>query len=113
MPDLLLAPVGGGAPFISPDLGAAVQPVVKSGYTIAMAIGVPGAADPADRDSCNTVVAADLINNYTATGEPTSPNGTGTRFFYTNTLGTIFQNTAAIAQADGFLAPAAPAVPIG
>lgn len=96
--DLALAPVGGGAPFISPDLGGAA-PVQKSGYTIALVAGAPTAN--ATVDACNTVVAGDLVSNWVATAEPLSAGATGTRFFWVGTLGTIFADTAAIVQADG------------
>jgi len=113
MPDLFIAPLNGGAPFISPDLGAGVS-VIKSGYTVTMDAGTPPAVDPADRASCNGVAAGDLVNSYYGTAQPTSHNGTGTRFFWTNTLGTIFEDPdTAIGATVGFGLPAAPAVPIG
>jgi type IV pilus assembly protein PilA len=114
MPDLYLPPDDGGAPFISPDLGEAIS-VVKSGYTVTMDAGTPPAADPADRDSCSSVAAADLVSSYYGTANPTAFNGTGSRYFWVNTLGTVFQSTtAAIAETAGFAAPApADGVPIG
>jgi type IV pilus assembly protein PilA len=114
MPGLLAPPTGGGAPFISPDLGAAAS-VVKSGYTVTMAGGTPAAASAATIVACNGVTAATLVSSFYATGIPTSFNGTGTRYFWTNTLGTIFQDVSgAIAVTTGFLAPtAATSVPIG
>jgi type IV pilus assembly protein PilA len=96
--DLAAAPVGGGAPFISPDLGG-VPPVQKSGYEIELVAGAPTAV--ATIDACNTVVAADLVSNWVATAEPLSAGATGTRFFWVGTLGTIYADTAAIVQADG------------
>ena len=87
--DLYIAPTG-GTPFISPDLGAA-DSVTKSGYTINMTGTAP--ANAATIDACNGILAADLDGSYIATGVPTALGSTGTRFFWTNTLGTIFQNT--------------------
>ncbi len=55
--DLAVLPVGGGAPFISPDLGAA-DPVEKSGYTVTLAPAGDGVASTATAPTCNTVPAA-------------------------------------------------------
>ncbi len=114
LPNLLTQPTSGGAPFISPDLGAAAS-VTKSGYTVTMGGGTPAAANAATLISCNAVAAATLVSSYYGTAVPTSFNGTGTRYFFTNTLGTIFQDsTAAIAETVGFVKPvAATAIPIG
>jgi prepilin-type N-terminal cleavage/methylation domain-containing protein len=76
-------------PFISPDLGASAT-VTKSGYIVYME-GVD-AANPAELDACNTVAAADLDGSYWANAQPSAPLSTGTRYFWTNTLGTIFQH---------------------
>lgn len=111
MPSLLVAPAGGGAPFISPDLGAAAS-VDKSGYTVTMAAGSD--AEAATTDACNTVAAADLASSYYATANPLTLNATGTRYFWTNTLGTIYQDlTTPIGDTVGNTAPAAGPVPIG
>ena len=94
-PDLVVlgtAPVGGGTPFISPDLGVAA-PVTKSGYSITM-VG-PAAAPPATIVACNGAAAATLAAGYYANADPASLGSTGTRFFWTNTLGTVYQDTAA------------------
>ena len=80
----------GGTPFISPDLGLAGT-VTKSGYTIVMTGEAPAAT--ASLDACNLVAAADLSGSYTATADPTSPGSTGVRYFWTNTLGTIYTDT--------------------
>ena len=96
-PDLVLlgtAPIGGGTPFISPDLGV-VGPVSKSGYLVNM-IG-PASVPPATMDSCNLAGnAATLAAGYYANANPASLGSTGTRFFWTNTLGTVYQDTAAV-----------------
>ena len=110
MTDLLLVPATGGAPFISPDLGAAAS-VDKSGYTVTMAAGSDG--DPATLPACNTVAGADLISSYYATADPVSPGASGTRYFWTNTLGTIYTSpTLPIADTVGNAAPAAGPLPL-
>jgi prepilin-type N-terminal cleavage/methylation domain-containing protein len=94
------APASGGAPFISPDLMVAT-PLTKSGYDVDMA---EGTVDPGDASlpACNEVAAADLASSYYASAEPTTPGSTGVRYFWTNTLGTIFTNsTTAIGSTDG------------
>jgi prepilin-type N-terminal cleavage/methylation domain-containing protein len=110
LPDLFKAPLN-GTPFISPDLGAAAT-VNKSGYSITMVGTDPTTA--AQDDACNTVVAADLKGGFYANADPTSFNSTGTRYFWTNTLGTIYQDTSAtIAETVSTSAPTqATAVPL-
>jgi type IV pilus assembly protein PilA len=89
------APAAGGTPFISPDLGVAA-PVTKSGYSVSMT--GPVAAPPATLDACNGAGAATLAAGFYATANPLSAGSTGTRFFWTNTLGTVYQHTAAVAS---------------
>jgi type IV pilus assembly protein PilA len=86
------APTTGGTPFISPDLGVSASPVTKSGYSIVMTgpVAVPAATLPA----CNGAAAATLAAGFYANGNPLSAGSTGTRYFWTNTLGTVFQDTA-------------------
>ena len=88
LPMLGLAPAG-SVPFLSPDLATAVS-VDKSGYRVTMVEG--SEASPATIVACNTVPAADLYTSYTATAFPTSAGTTGTRFFWTNALATIYQS---------------------
>ena len=94
--DLGTAPDGGSG-FISPDLGKAA-PVVKSGYEVEL-VGAEDAVEVSDADAtCNGVVAESA---YFAKAKPQTHNGTGTRYFATDTRGTIFQDTAEeIAEAD-------------
>jgi len=87
--DLALAPTG-GTPFISPDLGAS-DVVTKSGYVVEL-VGTAPATD-ATMDACNGVDNAALAGSYVATADPTSLGSTGTRYFWTNTLGTIYTDT--------------------
>jgi len=78
----------GGTPFVSPDLSAA-ETVAKSGYRLAMTNGTEALA--ATQNGCNASgVAADLYSSYYATNDPLSYNLTGRRWFWTNTLGTIY-----------------------
>ena len=85
------APAGSN-PFISPDLSAGAT-VMKTGYTLTMARG--SEATPAALDGCNPLgTAAVLFSSYYAKADPQTLNTTGTRWFWTNSLGTIFQSTA-------------------
>lgn len=102
--DLAIAPASGGAPFISPDLGAGAS-VEKSGYTVTMDAGSDGAAGSVD--ACNGVAGGDLISSYYATADPITVGSTGVRYFWTNTLGTIYADpAAAIADTVGNEPPA-------
>lgn len=91
LPTLGTPPSSGGAPFISPDLSAD-QFVEKSGYTIEL----QGAIDATTTDTapCNdgegSVSSGSLVSAYYAYADPTSPGSTGARYFWTNTLGTIY-----------------------
>jgi prepilin-type N-terminal cleavage/methylation domain-containing protein len=96
--DLATPPLSGGAAYISPDLS--VNGVEKSGYFVTLNLGNPGVVGT--QDGCNGVAAASLNSNFFATAEPSTPGGTGTRFFWIGTGGTIFADTAAIAATDGF-----------
>ena len=105
------APSGGGAPFISPDLSvaAAGDSLAKSGYAITMdqAAGADDGNDPA----CNAVAAGLLNSAYYVFADPVTPNSTGVRFFWTNTLGTIYTHTATLSAEDaGNEAPGAGSV---
>jgi prepilin-type N-terminal cleavage/methylation domain-containing protein len=109
-PDLA-APTAGGAPFISPDLFSA-SPVTKSGYTVALAAGTDG--NPGSLDACNGVVGANLISAYYVNADPVTAGSSGVRYFWTNTLGTIFWDQATIAHTEGLTSPTltAPAGPL-
>jgi prepilin-type N-terminal cleavage/methylation domain-containing protein len=110
--DLLIPPVTGGAPFISPDLGVGAPTVDKSGYTIDMERGNPDGIAPTSviNDSCSVGNGgpgfAALTSSWYANAVPINPNSTGTRYFWTNTLGTIFvDSTAPIPDTTGNVAP--------
>ena len=80
----------GGSAFISPDLGASTS-VTKSGYSVSMT-GTTATGGSA----CNG--ATGLASGYHAWADPVSTS-TGTRYFFTNTTGTIWQATASIGSA--------------
>src|SRR5262245_34513524 len=92
--DLAKPPAGSSAGFISPDLKA--DPSIKSGYTVSLFKD----PDPATVDigtaaaTCNTS-ASIPASSYGANADPVTVGGTGTRYFATDTRGTIFQATAA------------------
>ena len=91
--DLFLAPVGGTG-FISPDL--ATNGITKSAYVITLAAGTNPVAALVTlaAATCNTS-ANNAMSGYFVTGDPVTPGTSGTRFFGTDTRGTIFQDTAA------------------
>ena len=76
----------GGSAFISPDLGASAT-VTKSGYSVSMT------GSSATGTSCTGVT--NLASGYRAWADPVSTS-TGTRYFFTNTTGTIWQSTSSI-----------------
>lgn len=85
-------PAPTGAAFISPDLGGAAV-VDKSGYRLTLEEGSEAMA--AIRDGCNpSGTAANLFSSYVASNQPFAPGLTGTRWFWTNSLGTIYASTA-------------------
>src|SRR5262249_57563160 len=91
--DLVKGPTSGGAGFISPDLKA--DPSTKSGYSVAL-LKDPGSSTKqigTAGDTCNSSSSA-AFSAYQATADPVTPGGTGTRYFATDTRGTIFQATA-------------------
>ena len=89
--------VGNATPFISPDLGISGT-VTKSGYSVVMT--GPAASPAASLNACNGAAAATLAGGYYANANPLTPGSTGTRYFWTNTLGTVYQNTAAAIAHD-------------
>ena len=88
LPILGSAPPG-SVPFLSPDLSATAI-LDKSGYRVTMIEGSEATA--AALNGCNpSGLAADLFTSYYATANPLAPGISGSRFFYTNSLGTIYQ----------------------
>jgi type IV pilus assembly protein PilA len=94
----------GGSAFISPDLGGGAT-ATKSGYTIGMdGTDVSGAA-------CNATGSVGLASGYHSWANPVS-SSTGTRFFGTNTTGTIWQSTATLSSMSDSATPGSPATAI-
>ena len=77
----------GGSAFLSPDLAQAPS-VTKSGYTVSMT-GTAATGSTA----CNGSSA--LASGFRAWADPISMT-TGTRHFFTNTTGTIWQTTSSV-----------------
>ena len=85
--DTLGSGPSGGSAFLSPDLSAATS-VLKSGYNVSMTgTAATGLA------ACNGSTA--LATGFHAWADPASTS-TGTRYFFTNTTGTIWQSTSSI-----------------
>jgi prepilin-type N-terminal cleavage/methylation domain-containing protein len=83
-------PTAGGQPFLSPDLAVA-SPVVKSGYSISYA--VIGTA--VNTQTCVTAITT-ASPQYFGAAAPVASGTTGTRFFGTSELQTIFEDTVAV-----------------
>jgi type IV pilus assembly protein PilA len=92
--DLVLPATGTRQSFLSPDLSA--NGVTKSGYTVTLAMdaaaGVFNVISPAG--TCNAS-AGQPVSSYFAKADPVSVGTTGTRYFATDTRGTIFFATGA------------------
>jgi len=89
-------PTGSTQAFVSPDIATSASgtTVVKSGYTVALTDG--GTAVVTGVLSCNGGLAVN--SGYGANADPVSTS-TGTRYFASDSRGTIFfSNTATIAQ---------------
>ena len=90
--DLVKAPTGSSQGFISPDLN--VNSVSKSGYYVSIAKdGSVGVANMSSVAVCNGAVGVPA-SSYFAKADPVTPGGTGTRYFATDTRGTIFYDLA-------------------
>ena len=98
--DVLATGPSGGAGFISADLSFAAT-VTKSGYVVGMTgSGASGTA-------CNG--AAALASGYHVWADPVS-SLTGSRYFGTNKVGTIWQSTATLSGMTDSGTPGSPAV---
>lgn len=92
--DLVLPPSGSTQGFISPDLKS--NGVTKSGYTITMAAdATTGTTAMSSVTPCNAATGVPS-SSYFASAAPVTAGGTGTRYFATDTRGTIFYSSAAI-----------------
>jgi prepilin-type N-terminal cleavage/methylation domain-containing protein len=87
--DLVKVPASGGQGFISPDLKT--TGITKSGYNVTIAADANAVALVNPPTTCNTTTP---VGSYWAKADPVTLNGTGTRFFATDTRGTIFQDLA-------------------
>jgi type IV pilus assembly protein PilA len=94
--DLVTAPTGSSQGFISPDLST--NGVTKSGYNVSIAAdGATGVTNIGTTTACNGTVTQPK-SSYWANADPATPGGTGTRYFATDTRGTIFYGSATIAN---------------
>ena len=92
--DLVTPPANSTQGFISPDLKT--NGVTKSGYTVTLAkdgsSGVTNISSPAS--TCNNS-SKQPASSYFANADPVTAGGTGTRYFATDTRGTIAQDSTA------------------
>jgi len=94
---ILADPPPSMAGFISPDLGYA-DIVNKSGYELTMDAGTDGS--PAPTNGCNPLgLASDLTSSFWIENQPHS-TATGSRWFYSNTLGAIYFDSADVFDAE-------------
>jgi type IV pilus assembly protein PilA len=105
--DLVKAPQNSTQGFISPDLKS--NGVTKSGYVVTIAKdGTSGVMAIGGTTICGNAVTQPQ-SSYFAKADPVTVGGTGTRYFGTDTRGTIWQNTAATLPnpivATGTIAP--------
>ena len=92
--DLQLKPSGSTQGFVSPDLKS--NGVTKSGYTVSLAKdGASGTTDIGTAAATCNGSAGTPASSYWAGADPVTPGGTGTRYFATDTRGTLFFTTAA------------------
>ena len=83
--DILGTGPSGGSAFISPDLGATAT-ATKSGYSVSMT-----GTSQTGATACNG--STNLASGYHSWADPVSTS-TGTRYFFTNTTGTIWQGAS-------------------
>ena len=89
--NLVTAPTGSSQGFISPDLN--VNAVTKSGYVVTLAKdATAGVTIIGTTAACNGAVTQPVSSFY-ASANPLTPGGTGTRYFATDTRGTIWNAT--------------------
>jgi type IV pilus assembly protein PilA len=94
--DVLGTGPSGGLGFLSPDLAQAPS-VTKSGYTVSLSGTLVSGGT-----ACNG--ATSLASGFHAWADPMSTN-TGTRYFFTNTTGTVWQLTASGSAGSDTAAP--------
>ena len=104
--DLAKTPAGSSQGFISPDLKT--DPSVKSGYTVSLAADVAGSANVGlGTTTCNQPVTQP-VSSFEAWADPVTPGSTGTRYFATDTRGTIFYSNTATMTAAAIATGATP-----
>src|SRR5215467_8356828 len=87
--DLVKPPTGSSQGFVSPDLST--NGVTKSGYTVTLAKNqATGTKDIGTASATCNASAGQPASSYNATAVPVTPGGTGTRYFGTDTRGTLF-----------------------
>jgi type IV pilus assembly protein PilA len=92
--DLVKPPSGSTQGFISPDLKS--NGVTKSGYNVSIAAdGASGTVSIGTAAGTCNASAGTPASSYWAGADPVTPGGTGTRYFATDTRGTLFFATAA------------------
>jgi type IV pilus assembly protein PilA len=92
--DLALAPSGSSQGFISPDLKS--NGVTKSGYVVTLAKdGASGVSDIGTAAGTCNASGGTPASSYHSGAVPVTAGGTGTRYFASDTRGTIFFDTAA------------------
>jgi prepilin-type N-terminal cleavage/methylation domain-containing protein len=89
--DILGTGPSGGSAFLSPDLAQAPS-VAKSGYIVSLT----GTAASGGAAACNG--STSLTSGFHVWADPINST-TGTRYFFTNTTGTIWQGTTAMGAA--------------
>ena len=93
--DMQLKPTGSTQGFVSPDLKS--NGVSKSGYAVNLAQdATSGTQVMSTVTPCVSGLTGALASSYFAEAHPVTVGGTGTRYFFTNTTGTIWQATASI-----------------
>ena len=107
--DLFKSPSSGGAGFISPDLmPTSGSTVLKSGYNVTMAQDATAGTQVMSSVTPCVAVTGALQSSYYASATPVTAGGTGTRYFATDTRGTIFQGVAAADVANPIPSTATP-----
>jgi type IV pilus assembly protein PilA len=90
--DLVKAPSNSTQGFISPDLNS--NGVTKSGYNVSIAVdAASGVQAIGGTTVCGNTVTQPQ-SSYVGSANPVTPGGTGTRYFASDTRGTIWQDTA-------------------
>ena len=105
--DLVKAPAGSNAGFVSPDLSA--NGVTKSGYVVNLGPGAVTTVVTPAASTCNASTAA-AIASYFGEAHPVSIGSTGQRSFGTDQRSTIFQDNTGATFTEATVAAATSAV---